>query len=411
MAVEFSSFAKKQPVVDPVAKHSARCSDRSKPIQSQTAYSSRTAHSSVDQLQTNQSETTVLAIETSCDETAVAVVRGRTVLSSIVSSQIEIHRPYGGVVPEVASREHVGVVGDAIAQAMSQSRLDWEDVDAIATTCAPGLVGALMVGITAAKTLAMVYNKPFLGIHHLEGHIHAAYLSDLELQPPFLCLLVSGGHTSLIQVRATGDYVTIGKTRDDAAGEAFDKVARLLELGYPGGPAIDQLARQGNPKAFTLPEGKISLPGGGFHRYDASFSGLKTAVRRLIEKLQAEALSRNGEVPKADVAASFQTTVVKALVKRAIACANDYSLDTIVVGGGVAANSELRETLAQAAIEHRIKVLFPPMKYCTDNAAMIACAGVAQFDRGARSPFTLGAQSKLSLTDVNELYVVEQARD
>ncbi|MBE9059986.1 tRNA (adenosine(37)-N6)-threonylcarbamoyltransferase complex transferase subunit TsaD [cf. Phormidesmis sp. LEGE 11477] len=395
MVSKFSSFAKKQPAKEQLIEQ----------IQTEL-------------LQLEQSQTTVLAIETSCDETAVAIVRGRTVLSSVVSSQIETHQRYGGVVPEVASREHVGVIGDAIAQALAQSGLAWEEVDAIATTCAPGLVGALMVGITAAKTIAMIHDKPFLGVHHLEGHIYASYLSDPNLQPPFLCLLVSGGHTSLIQVRDTGDYVILGKTRDDAAGEAFDKVARLLDLGYPGGPVIDRLAKQGNPKAFALPEGKISLPGGGFHRYDASFSGLKTAVRRLIEKLQAEALAQEGKVekgkdqegrvPTADVAASFQFTVVKALVKRAIACASDYKLDTIVVGGGVAANSELRKTLTQVATERGIKVLFPPMQYCTDNAAMIACAGVAQFDRGARSPLTLGAQSKLPLTDISELYVAGQ---
>ncbi len=354
-----------------------------------------------------QPTATVLAIETSCDETAVALVRGTQVLSSVVASQIEVHRRYGGVVPEVASREHVGAVGEAIAQAMSDSGLDWDGVDAIAATVAPGLVGALMVGITAAKTLAMVHSKPFLGVHHLEGHIYASYLTDPTLQPPFLCLLVSGGHTSLIQVHSVGDYTILGKTRDDAAGEAFDKVARLLDLGYPGGPIVDRLAKQGNPKAFALPEGKISLPGGGFHPYDASFSGLKTAVRRLIEKLQADALAGKGEVPVADVAASFQFTVVKALVKRAIACAIDHQLDTIAVGGGVAANSELRETLQRVAADRGIKVLFPPMKYCTDNAAMIACAGVAQFEKGMRSPLTLGAQSKLSLTDIAELYPAE----
>jgi N6-L-threonylcarbamoyladenine synthase len=354
-----------------------------------------------------QPSATVLAIETSCDETAVAIVRGTQVLSSVVASQIEVHRRYGGVVPEVASREHVGAVGEAIAQAMSDSGLDWDGVDAIAATVAPGLVGALMVGITAAKTLAMVYSKPFLGVHHLEGHIYASYLTDPTLQPPFLCLLVSGGHTSLIQVRSVGDYTILGKTRDDAAGEAFDKVARLLDLGYPGGPIVDRLAKQGNPKAFALPEGKISLSGGGFHPYDASFSGLKTAVRRLIEKLQTDALAGKGEVPVADVAASFQFTVVKALVKRAIACAVDHQLDTIAVGGGVAANSELRETLQRVAADRGIKVLFPPMKYCTDNAAMIACAGVAQFEKGMRSPLTLGAQSKLSLTDIAELYPAE----
>ena len=342
---------------------------------------------------------TVLAIETSCDETAVAIVKGRQVLSSVVASQIEVHRRYGGVVPEVASREHVSAIGVAIAQALTEAQLTWSAIDAVATTCAPGLVGALMVGITAAKTLAMVHSKPFLGIHHLEGHIYASYLSDATLQPPFLCLLVSGGHTSFVHVRGAGDYVILGKTRDDAAGEAFDKVARLLNLGYPGGPVIDRLAQTGNPKAFALPEGKISLPEGGFHPYDASFSGLKTAVLRLTEKLRAE-----GDLPVADIAASFQATVVRALVKRAIACAQDHSLSTIVVGGGVAANSGLRQALQAAAANHHLKVLFPPLKYCTDNAAMIACAAVEHFDQGERSPLTLGGQSKLSITDLAQLY-------
>lgn len=347
---------------------------------------------------------TILAIETSCDETAVAIVRGRKVLSSIVASQIEIHREYGGVVPEVASREHVSAVGEAIARALQDAELSWESIDAIAATCAPGLVGALMVGITAAKTLAMVHNKPFLGVHHLEGHIYASYLSDPDLQPPFLCLLVSGGHTSYVHVRAPGDYVILGKTRDDAAGEAFDKVARLLDLGYPGGPEIDRLAQIGNAKAFLLPEGRISLPGGGYHRYDASFSGLKTAVLRLTNQLKAEALAAQTALPVADVAASFQATVVRALVKRTIACVEDYDLQTVVVGGGVAANSGLRSQLQLAATHHNFRVMFPPMKYCTDNAAMIACAAVENFERGLRSQLTIGAQSKLSITDVAELY-------
>jgi N6-L-threonylcarbamoyladenine synthase len=349
--------------------------------------------------------TTVLAIETSCDETAVAIVRGRQVLSSIVASQIEIHQRYGGVVPEVASREHVSAIGSAIAQAFTeantQTSTTWDDIDAIATTCAPGLVGALMVGITAAKTLAMVHHKPFLGVHHLEGHLYAAYLSDETLKPPFLCLLVSGGHTSFVQVKGAGDYVILGKTRDDAAGEAFDKVARLLGLGYPGGPIIDRLAQTGNPKAFPLPEGKISLPEGGYHPYDASFSGLKTAVLRLTEKLK---LDNEGSLPVADIAASFQATVAKALVKRAIACATDHNLSTIVVGGGVAANSGLRQQLQQAASARNLTVIFPPLKYCTDNAAMIACAAIEHFDKGERSPLTLSGQSKLSLTEIAQLY-------
>ncbi|MGD1896570.1 MAG: tRNA (adenosine(37)-N6)-threonylcarbamoyltransferase complex transferase subunit TsaD [Phormidesmis sp.] len=349
---------------------------------------------------------TVLAVETSCDETAVAIVRGREVLSSIVASQIDIHRRYGGVVPEVASREHVSAVGEAVTQAMAEADLGWAAVDAIAATCAPGLVGALMVGITAAKTLAMVHDKPFLGVHHLEGHVYASYLSDPLLQPPFLCLLVSGGHTSFVHVKGPdnglGSYEILGKTRDDAAGEAFDKVARPLELGYPGGPVIDRLAQSGNAKAYALPEGKISLPGGGYHRYDASFSGLKTAVLRLTDKLKAQA--DDGVIPVADVAASFQLTVVRALVKRVLACLEDYGLDTVVVGGGVAANSELRSRLHAAAEENGFKVMFPPMAYCTDNAAMIACVAAERFARGLRSPLTLGAQSKLSITDVAELY-------
>lgn len=347
---------------------------------------------------------TVLAIETSCDETAVAIVRKSTagieVLSSIVASQIETHRPYGGVVPEVASREHVSAIGSAIAQSFSASDLTWNDIDAIATTCAPGLVGALMVGITAAKTLAMVHAKPLIGVHHLEGHIYASYLTEPNLKPPFLCLLVSGGHTSFVHVRAAGDYAILGKTRDDAAGEAFDKVARLLDLGYPGGPVIDRLAQTGNPKAFSLPEGKISLPGGGFHPYDASFSGLKTAVLRLTEKLANE----GNALPVADIAASFQATVVRALVKRAIACATDHQLSTLVVGGGVAANSSLRQQLQLAAQEHSLNVIFPPMKYCTDNAAMIACAALEHYENGDRSSLSIGAQSKLALTEINSLY-------
>ncbi|MGB3297412.1 MAG: tRNA (adenosine(37)-N6)-threonylcarbamoyltransferase complex transferase subunit TsaD [Phormidesmis sp.] len=354
---------------------------------------------------------TILAIETSCDETAVAIAQGRQVLSSVVASQIDTHRRYGGVVPEVASREHVSAIAPALEQAFaeanSQQPTTWQNIDAIATTCAPGLVGALMVGITTAKTLAMVHNKPFLGVHHLEGHIYASYLSDDTLKPPFLCLLVSGGHTSFVQVRGAGDYVVLGKTRDDAAGEAFDKVARLLGLGYPGGPVIDRLAQIGNPKAFALPEGKISLPGGGFHPYDASFSGLKTAVLRLTEKLRAQggALGRGDELPVADIAASFQSAVVRSLVKRAIACAVDYDLPTIAVGGGVAANSGLRQQLNLAAEKHGLKVIFPPMKYCTDNAAMIACAAAAHFSKGERSPLTLSAQSKLSITEVSQLYL------
>ncbi|MEL6381526.1 MAG: tRNA (adenosine(37)-N6)-threonylcarbamoyltransferase complex transferase subunit TsaD [Cyanobacteria bacterium J06626_18] len=345
--------------------------------------------------------TTVLALETSCDETAAAVVRDRTVLSNVVASQIEIHRRYGGVVPEVASRAHVETIGAVIETALEQANMGWAAIDGVAATCAPGLVGALMVGVTAGKTLALLYDKPFIGVHHLEGHIYASYLSQSDLEPPFLCLLVSGGHTSLIYVKDCGEYETLGKTRDDAAGEAFDKVARLLDLGYPGGPIVDKLAADGNPKAFPLPEGNISLPEGGFHPYDSSFSGLKTAVLRLVQSLKEKGVD---PLPVADLSASFQATVARALTKRTIKCALDYELGTIAIGGGVAANRGLRQQLTEAARAHGLSVLFPPMKYCTDNAAMIGCAAADHLTRGHHSDFSLGTQSRMSLADVMMLY-------
>jgi N6-L-threonylcarbamoyladenine synthase len=343
---------------------------------------------------------TVLAIETSCDETAAAVVRDRKILSNVVSSQIAHHAAYGGVVPEVASRQHLEQINPVISAALAQAQLDWVDLDGIATTCAPGLVGALFVGLTAAKTLALVHQKPLVGVHHLEAHIYASYLAAPDLQPPFICLLVSGGHTSLILVRGCGDYQMLGQTRDDAAGEAFDKVARLLGLGYPGGPILDKLAQQGNPQAFPLPEGSISLPEGGFHPYDSSFSGLKTAVLRLVEKLKQE-----GELPIADLAASFQTTVARSLTRRAVACALDHDLTTIAVGGGVAANRGLRQQLQAEAAKHDLRVIFPPMHLCTDNAAMVGCAAADHLNRGDISSLALAAQSRLAITDVGKLYV------
>jgi N6-L-threonylcarbamoyladenine synthase len=345
---------------------------------------------------------TILAIETSCDETAVAIVSDRQVYSSIIASQIPIHQQYGGVVPEVASRQHVESINQGIAQAFQQAGVNWSEIDGIAATCAPGLVGALLVGLSAAKTLAILHQKPFLGVHHLEGHIYASYLSSPDLQPPFLCLLVSGGHTSLIYVKDCGVYETLGETRDDAAGEAFDKVARLLALGYPGGPVIDKLAKEGNPNAFPLPEGKISLPNGGFHPYDSSFSGLKTAVLRLTQRLEQEG---QNPLPVNDIAASFQDTVAKALTKRAIACAQDYGLNTIAVGGGVAANSGLRKHLQEAAALHNLQVMFPPMKFCTDNAAMIGCAAADHLNRGHGSSLSLGVRSRLPLSQVMQLYL------
>lgn len=343
---------------------------------------------------------TILAIETSCDETAVAIVKNRQVLSSIVSSQIELHETYGGVVPELASRQHLEIINPCIDRALVEADLQWQDIDAIACTCTPGLVGALLVGMAAAKTLAMIYDKPFLGVHHLEGHIYASYLAQPELQPPFLCLLVSGGHTSSIHVKDYGEYELLGSTRDDAAGEAFDKVARLLRIGYPGGPVIDRLAQQGNPKAYQLPEGRISLPNGnGYHPYDFSFSGLKTAVLRLTQKLGTE-----GEIPIDDVAASFQHTVAKVLTKRSVQCAMDNGLKTITIGGGVAANSGLRKYLTEAAEKYKLQVYFPPLKFCTDNAAMIGCAAAQHYNLGHTSSLDLEVRSRMSINKVMELY-------
>ncbi|MEM9155777.1 MAG: tRNA (adenosine(37)-N6)-threonylcarbamoyltransferase complex transferase subunit TsaD [Cyanobacteria bacterium P01_F01_bin.33] len=337
---------------------------------------------------------TVLAIETSCDETAAAVVTNRNILASVVASQIDIHRQFGGVVPEVASRQHVLAIQPAIATALDRAGLTMEAIDAIAVTCAPGLVGALMVGVMAAKTLALVYDKPLLGIHHLEGHVFSGFLAEPDLQPPCLCLLVSGGHTSYVCVRAEGQYEILGQTRDDAAGEAFDKVARLLGLGYPGGPEIDTQARQGDARRFVLPEGKLA------HPYDTSFSGLKTAVLRLVQKLEATGES----VPVADVAASFQATVARVLTKKAIACALDFGLPAIVLTGGVAANRELRQRLQEAGAAAGIRIVVPPLSLCTDNAAMIAAAGVSHWQRGECSPLNLGVQSRLSIEEIASLY-------
>jgi len=347
---------------------------------------------------------TILAVESSCDETSVAIVTNRNIKANVIASQIKLHEEYGGVVPELASRQHLEIINPCLAEALTESGLSWQDIDAIACTVTPGLIGSLIVGVTAAKTLAMVHNKPFLGIHHLEGHIYASYLNDPDLEPPFLCLLVSGGHTSLIHVKASGCYETLGSTRDDAVGEAFDKVARILNLGYPGGPIIDKLAQQGNPSAFKLPEGKVSFPNNqGFHPYDSSFSGLKTAMLRLVTKLESE-LGNN--LPVEDLCASFQNVVANALTKRAIRACLDLNLTKIAVGGGVAANSGLRKTLSESAQQHNLEVYFPPLKLCTDNAAMIACAGAEHFEQGWRSSLSLGVQSRMSIEKVPQLYQI-----
>ncbi|MDX2254860.1 MAG: tRNA (adenosine(37)-N6)-threonylcarbamoyltransferase complex transferase subunit TsaD [Pseudanabaenaceae cyanobacterium bins.39] len=337
----------------------------------------------------------ILAIESSCDETAAAVVRDRQILSNVVSSQVLTHAQYGGVVPEIAARQHLEIINSAIAQVYRESGLTWDAIDGIAVTAAPGLIGALMIGVTAAKTLAMLHRKPLIAVHHLEGHICSALLADPSLEPPFLCLLVSGGHSSIILVRDYADYRVMGKTRDDAAGEAFDKVARLLGLGYPGGPAIDRVARDGNSQAYRLPQGRIAdAP------YDSSFSGLKTAVLRLTQKLSAD----GGDLPIADIAASFQETVAIALASRTIQCAVEHNLKTVVAVGGVAANSALRSRLLSMAAAHEIKTVFPPLSLCTDNAAMIGCAGEIHLIRGETSPLDIATRSRLNLEDCQSLY-------
>lgn len=352
---------------------------------------------------------TLLAIETSCDETAVAVVRDRQILSNVVASQMKIHAAWGGVVPEVAARQHVEVINHAIAQALTEAfqpagfdpqdhRQFWQNLDGVAVTVAPGLIGALLVGVTAAKTLAMLHHKPLIGIHHLEGHICSAFLTDVDLHPPFLALLVSGGHSSLILVTDYGKYQVVGKTRDDAAGEAFDKVARLLNLGYPGGPAIQAAAEGGNERAFVLPQGKIDN-----HPWDFSFSGLKTAVARLVEK-QLQGQDQLEADQTRDVAASFQYTIAQTLASRSIKCALAHQISTLVVVGGVAANSSLRSHLQNLGTQNQIKVIFPPLKLCTDNGAMIGCAGAIHLERGEVSSLSLGSRAKLNIEDCQILY-------
>ena len=329
---------------------------------------------------------TVLAVESSCDETAIAVVRnGRTVLSNTVHSQIEEHKKYGGVVPEIASRQHVLATDTLLEQALEEAGLGLEDMDAIAVTCGPGLVGALLVGVSFAKALAYARNLPLIGVNHIEGHICANYITHPDLEPPFLCLVASGGHSHIVHVEDYGKYRLIGATRDDAAGEALDKVARVLGLPYPGGPELEKLAREGDETRYSMP-GTFNA---GEH-FNLSFSGLKTAVINLLHRSEQKGETLN----RADVAASFQHWVTQVLAEKTAHAAQMLQLD-IAVGGGVSANAALREAIRAQAPDR--KIYFPEMKYCGDNAAMIGCAGYYRLRNGETSGLDLNASPGLSL--------------
>ncbi|HML35710.1 MULTISPECIES: tRNA (adenosine(37)-N6)-threonylcarbamoyltransferase complex transferase subunit TsaD [Sporomusa] len=315
-----------------------------------------------------------LALETSCDETSAAVVaNGRTILANIISSQVPTHQKFGGVVPEIASRKHIENVIPVIEQALSEAGTTLADIDAIGVTYGPGLVGALLVGVATAKTLAFALNKPLIGVNHLEGHIFANFLAHKELQPPFVALVVSGGHTSLIHLKDYNELVLLGQTRDDAAGEAFDKIARVMNFPYPGGPHIDNAAKQGNPQAIAFPRAFAVQE--GENKFAFSFSGLKSAVLNYLNS----AKQREETVSIPDVAASFQAAVVDVLVMKTIMAAEQVGVDKIVLAGGVAANSSLQSEMAARTTERGFKLFYPPAVLCTDNAAMIACRAYYQY--------------------------------
>jgi len=343
---------------------------------------------------------TVLALETSCDESAAAIVRDRTVLASAVASQVEEHARWGGVVPEIASRRHVEALPALIDRVCRQAGLGPAAMDAIAATATPGLLGALLVASLTGRTLARLHGRPFLGIHHLEGHLCSVQLGDPLPPGPYMVLLVSGGHTELIQVSGPGLYRRLGRSHDDAAGEAFDKVARLLELGYPGGPAIQAVSGAGDPHRFALPKGRVSRPEGGYHPYDFSFSGLKTAMLRLVRSLQ-----QSGEpLPLADLAASFEQVVAEVLVERSCRCARDLGLGTLVLVGGVAANRRLRALLQERASRDGLQWRVAPLPFCTDNAAMIGVAACQRLDLGQTSCANLGVSARWPLEQADRLY-------
>jgi len=338
---------------------------------------------------TEQKDILILAIESSCDETAASVVKnGREVLSNVISSQIELHKLYGGVVPEIASRKHIEKINQVIEEALQEANVTLDDLDAVGVTYGPGLVGALLVGVAEAKAIAYAKNLPLVGVHHIEGHISANYIENLELEPPFICLVVSGGHTHLVCVKDYGKYEIIGRTRDDAAGEAFDKVARAIGLGYPGGPKIDKLSKEGNAEAIVFPKAHITdAP------YDFSFSGVKSAVLNYINgcKMKGE------EYNNADIAASFQKAVTDVLVENAMRAVKEYGLNKFAIAGGVASNSTLRAAMQQACEKEAIEFYHPSPIYCTDNAAMIGVAAYYEYINGTRHGWDLNAVPNLKL--------------
>ena len=329
-----------------------------------------------------------LAIESSCDETACAILKnGREVLSNIISTQIELHKKFGGVVPEVASRKHIENIPMVVQEALEEANITFDDVDHIAVTYGPGMVGAVLVGLSYAKALAYTQDIPLVGVNHIEGHVSANYIEDKNLKPPFITLIVSGGHTHLVEVKDYGKYEILGKTRDDASGEAFDKIARAMGLGYPGGPIIDRIAKQGNKKAIDFPRACMD------EGYDFSFSGLKSAV---LNYLNAKKM-KNEEIVVEDVAASFQEAVVEVLSTKAIKAAKEKGYDTIALAGGVAANSALREKLTTMCSKENISVKYPSLILCTDNAAMIGCAGYYNFINGKIHDMSLNAVPNLKI--------------
>ena len=329
-----------------------------------------------------------LAIESSCDETSAAILKnGREVLSNIISTQIETHKKFGGVVPEVASRKHIESIDEVVQEALDTANMDFKDIDHIAVTYGPGLAGALLVGLSHAKALAYTLDIPLVGVNHIEGHVSANYIEHKDLKPPFITLIVSGGHTHLVEVKDYGVYEILGRTRDDASGEAFDKIARAMGLGYPGGPIIDRLAKLGNKHAIEFPRAHMD------EEYDFSFSGLKSAV---LNYLNAKKM-KNEEIIVEDVAASFQEAAVEVLSSKAIKAALDKNYKTIALAGGVACNSSLREKITEMAKEHGIDIKYPPLVLCTDNAAMIGCAGYYSYMNGRRDDMSLNAVPGLKI--------------